>query len=113
MPPSKAVNRPFISKHAHHNSATNIHRVPPKSHNEGVSKEPPETSNVPKAAVPSNGSIAQKLLENHVLCPKFEQQYEIGDELGSGGFGFVVTVCFPLISHMYLIILAYNFYLLL
>ncbi|KAJ3375351.1 hypothetical protein GGF31_004469 [Allomyces arbusculus] len=36
-------------------------------------------------------SLAQSVLERHPLCREFVERYEIGDELGSGGFGFVVT----------------------
>ena len=36
-------------------------------------------------------SVAQKMLETHPLDTKFLEMYEIRDELGSGGFGFVCS----------------------
>lgn len=37
-------------------------------------------------------SVAQRYLTNYPLNPSFTSQYLLGDELGSGGFGFVVSV---------------------
>lgn len=37
-------------------------------------------------------SLAQQSLFNYKLAPKFIEAYTLRDELGSGGFGFVVTV---------------------
>jgi len=51
-------------------------------------KQPNHQSN--QDAVPSQ-SIAQKTLETHPLDAKFLEMYEIRDELGSGGFGFVCS----------------------
>lgn len=36
-------------------------------------------------------TVAAKYLSKHVLNPEFVRRYQIGDELGSGGFGFVVA----------------------
>jgi hypothetical protein len=43
-----------------------------------------------QSAVPGQ-SVAQKTLETHPLDAKFLEMYEIRDELGSGGFGFVCS----------------------
>ncbi|ORZ32816.1 kinase-like domain-containing protein, partial [Catenaria anguillulae PL171] len=40
---------------------------------------------------PQAKSVAQSMLERYKLLPEFESKYIVGDELGSGGFGFVVT----------------------
>lgn len=39
---------------------------------------------------PSFPTLASRLLNNYLLHPLFDAQYKICDELGSGGFGFVV-----------------------
>ncbi|KAF9193291.1 hypothetical protein BGZ50_007551 [Haplosporangium sp. Z 11] len=36
-------------------------------------------------------TVSARYLQNHTLVPEFAQQYTLGDELGSGGFGFVVS----------------------
>ncbi|KNE65427.1 CAMK/CAMKL/PASK protein kinase [Allomyces macrogynus ATCC 38327] len=52
----------------------------------------PPAAIAPVPAQPGQAkSLAQSVLERHPLCREFVERYEIGDELGSGGFGFVVT----------------------
>ncbi|KAI9179645.1 hypothetical protein H9P43_004973 [Blastocladiella emersonii ATCC 22665] len=46
---------------------------------------------IKSAAAPPAATVAQTMLEKYKLLPEFEQRYVVGDELGSGGFGFVVT----------------------
>ncbi|KAG0311410.1 hypothetical protein BGZ99_010179 [Dissophora globulifera] len=36
-------------------------------------------------------TVSARQLQNHVLQPEFLAEYVLGDELGSGGFGFVVS----------------------
>ncbi|KAI7823057.1 kinase-like domain-containing protein [Gamsiella multidivaricata] len=52
----------------------------------------------PTPLITDNGSAGQdkltvsaRQLQNHVLQPEFLSEYVLGDELGSGGFGFVVS----------------------
>ncbi|KAL7751503.1 hypothetical protein RI367_002964 [Sorochytrium milnesiophthora] len=59
----------------------------PSSANGAIASRPPPQ----QAKPPPAQTEVQKVLANHKLCPEFAEQYVIGDELGSGGFGFVVT----------------------
>ncbi|KAG0250217.1 hypothetical protein BG011_008571 [Mortierella polycephala] len=43
------------------------------------------------SAEDSKPTVSARYLQNHTLVPEFTQQYTLGDELGSGGFGFVVS----------------------
>lgn len=58
----------------------------------GIKAEEPETFNLIDAPEEEpDYTVAQKALEDHDLDPTFTTLYEIRDELGSGGFGFVTT----------------------
>ncbi|KAG5462240.1 MAG: kinase-like domain-containing protein, partial [Olpidium bornovanus] len=53
-----------------------------------VSKQPsPGGSSVR----PALSTVASRCLKSHKVNPRFADRYTIGDELGSGGFGFVVS----------------------
>ncbi|KAJ9478652.1 putative protein kinase [Pseudozyma hubeiensis] len=43
------------------------------------------------APLPPAQTVSAKQLADHELHPRFDANYTIGDELGSGGFGFVVA----------------------
>ncbi|GJJ75517.1 hypothetical protein EMPS_07875 [Entomortierella parvispora] len=42
-------------------------------------------------AANSSLTVSARHLQHHTLVPEFEKDYTLGDELGSGGFGFVVS----------------------
>lgn len=49
---------------------------------------PPQT---PKPPSGCNKTASARYLENYTFPPQFSAKYSIGEELGSGGFGFVVS----------------------
>ena len=52
---------------------------------------PVSTQQFPTPAPGSNPTVSYGHLQNHKLDPSFAARYAIQDELGSGGFGFVVS----------------------
>ncbi|RUO96815.1 kinase-like domain-containing protein [Jimgerdemannia flammicorona] len=53
---------------------------------------PPSPPNTPAIYKPNeNVTVSSKLLDNHQLHSEFLARYSLGEELGSGGFGFVVS----------------------
>ncbi|KAJ3361152.1 hypothetical protein GGF32_007707 [Allomyces javanicus] len=57
----------------------------PHAHAQQQPSQPAEFHNQPPT------TVAQTHLHNYLLCPEFCAAYTLRDELGSGGFGFVVT----------------------
>lgn len=52
---------------------------------------PPQTPKPPSGCNNKQLTVSARNLENHSLHPQFAAKYSIGEELGSGGFGFVVS----------------------
>ncbi|KAI9140293.1 kinase-like domain-containing protein [Paraphysoderma sedebokerense] len=56
-----------------------------------ISPQAPASNAQSSDSTASSDSVAQKHLEKYHLHPDFAARYSVLDELGSGGFGFVVT----------------------
>ncbi|KAG0079560.1 hypothetical protein BGZ93_000801 [Podila epicladia] len=54
---------------------------------------PPATPVISDASTGSQDhlTVSARHLQHHALVPEFAKEYTLGDELGSGGFGFVVS----------------------
>lgn len=79
----KSMNQPHISIH-------------PLATNSGLIVSPatpaPVTTSTTTTAAPKQElTVSAKLLMHHTLNAEFTQKYVLGQELGSGGFGFVVA----------------------
>ncbi|KAF8999905.1 hypothetical protein BGZ52_010356, partial [Haplosporangium bisporale] len=52
---------------------------------------PPATPVINDAGSQDHLTVSARHLKHHPLVPEFVKEYTMGDELGSGGFGFVVS----------------------
>lgn len=82
--PSLSVrSTPYLAKEAFQKPETTVLLSPPIT--------PISSEQFPSPAAGSNPTVSYTHLQDHKLEPTFASRYVLQDELGSGGFGFVVS----------------------